>query len=347
MLTTKQINEIKEHLERAQNPVFFFDNDPDGLCSFLLLRRYIERGKGVAIKSFPDLTEGYFRKIDELKADYVFILDKPVVSREFLEKVEQRNIPTVWIDHHDVQIEAPDFVSYYNPVLNEDGKNEPVTYLCYKITQRREDMWIAVVGCIYDNFIPDFYSEFEKDYFDLSVIGYKNAFDIFYKSEIGKVVKIFSFGLKDRTTNVVNMLRFLLQVKSPREVLEEGKKNYYMHKRFKQIESRYQKFLSKAMSLSIHAGKILFFQYGGDMSISSDLANALRYKFPKKIIVVCYISGAKVNVSVRGKNVRDLIAKVVEGFEGATSGGHEDAVGAKISVGDLEMFREKLKELVQ
>ena len=46
MLTTKQISEIKEHLNNAQNPLFFFDNDPDGLCSFILLQRYIKRGKG-------------------------------------------------------------------------------------------------------------------------------------------------------------------------------------------------------------------------------------------------------------------------------------------------------------
>ena len=75
MLTEKQNSEIKEHLEKAQNPVFFFDNDPDGLCSFLLLRRYLGRGKGVAVRSFPDLTVDYFRKIKELEADYVFIID--------------------------------------------------------------------------------------------------------------------------------------------------------------------------------------------------------------------------------------------------------------------------------
>jgi single-stranded DNA-specific DHH superfamily exonuclease len=39
MLNDKQIDEIREHLEKAQNPLFFFDNDDDGLCSFLLLQR--------------------------------------------------------------------------------------------------------------------------------------------------------------------------------------------------------------------------------------------------------------------------------------------------------------------
>ena len=36
MLTKKQKTEIKEHLEKSQNPLFFFDNDNDGLMSFLL-----------------------------------------------------------------------------------------------------------------------------------------------------------------------------------------------------------------------------------------------------------------------------------------------------------------------
>ena len=86
MLTEKQVAEIKSHLEKAQNPLFFFDNDQDGLCSFLLLQKFIERGKGVSIKSFPDLTEEYFRKVHELNADYIFILDKPIVSEKFWEK---------------------------------------------------------------------------------------------------------------------------------------------------------------------------------------------------------------------------------------------------------------------
>jgi single-stranded DNA-specific DHH superfamily exonuclease len=62
MLTKKQVEEIKEHLERAQNPVFFFDNDPDGLCSFLILRRYCGKGRGVQVRSYPSMNKGFFRR---------------------------------------------------------------------------------------------------------------------------------------------------------------------------------------------------------------------------------------------------------------------------------------------
>lgn len=344
MLIKKQIKEIREHLEKAQNPVFFFDNDPDGLCSFLLLQKYVGRGKGVAIKSFPEMTAEYFRKVGELNADYIFILDKPLVSQEFFDEVKNFNIPVVWIDHHDVKAKVPNFVHYYNVALNKLKKNEPVTYLCYKITNKKEDLWLAVAGCISDRFVPDFYSDFEKLYPDLSIKS-KDAFDIFYKSQIGNIVKMFCFSLKDTISNVVKMIKFLIAVKSPYEVLEESGKNHEMHLRYKQINKKYQKLIEKAKSIA-GENRLLFFQYSGDLSISADLSNELSYLFPEKIIVVVYIAGIKGNISVRGKKIRDIIIKSIEGLENATAGGHEDAVGAQVRVGDLEKFRENIEKLI-
>lgn len=88
MLTTHQIEEIREHLNNAQNPVFFFDNDQDGLCSFLLLQKYIGRGKGFPIKT-SSLVKELFRKVEEFNSDYIFVLDKPVISEEFVQEVEK------------------------------------------------------------------------------------------------------------------------------------------------------------------------------------------------------------------------------------------------------------------
>lgn len=345
MLTEKQIKEIKEHLERAQNPLFFFDNDPDGLCSFLLLQRYIKRGKGVAIKSFPDLTGDYFKKVSELKSDYVFILDKPVISKEFWEKIEQVNLPVVWIDHHEVQVKIPDFVNYYNPIYNKDKKSEPVSVLCYQITNKKEDMWIAFVGAISDRFLPDFYPEFKKKYPDLDYDS-KNAFDLIYKTDMGKISKLMSAGLKDKTSNVVVMLKFLMKAKNPYEVLEESKGNLLMHRRFKHIENRYKRLLKEALEGHNPLDKILFFQYGGDLSISAELSNELSYKFPDKYIVVMYVKAVKVNISIRGEKIRDKVLKVINGIEGARGGGHENAVGAQVKIEDLELFRKRFTEAV-
>lgn len=346
MLTQKQVAEIKEHLERAQNPVFFFDNDQDGLCSFLLLQRYIGRGKGIAVKSFPEMDAGYFKRVEELNSDYIFILDKPIISNGFFEEAGKFNLPIVWIDHHEIQtMNIPEDVKYFNPIYNEEKTNEPVTALCYQISQRKEDLWIAVIGCISDRFYPSFYSEFFNQFPELG-INTDDAFDIFYKTGIGKLARILGFGLKDRTTNVVNMLKFLVKAKGPYDVLEENSKNQLIHERFFYLSNKYEKLLEKAVELKSES-KILFFEYGGDLSISGDLANELSYKFPNKIIVVGYIKGAKINISARGKNVKLLLLKAIEGIDGGRGGGHECAVGAQLKVEDLEIFKKKMLELVK
>jgi single-stranded DNA-specific DHH superfamily exonuclease len=345
MLTKKQMVEIREHLEKAQNPLFFFDNDPDGLCSFLLLQRYIGRGKGIAIKSFPEMNAEYFKKALELNADYIFILDKPVVSADFFEEVKKFNIPVVWIDHHKIEgLKVPNFVYYYNSASKNPKKNEPVTYLCYKTTNRKEDLWIAVVGCISDRYVPDFYSDFIKAYPDLSIKS-KEAFEIFYNSQIGNIARMCSFSLKDSITNVVKMVKFLCSAKNPYEVLEESNKNREMHIKYKQILKKAEKFVEKAKSFA-NEDKFLFFQYAGDLSISADLSNELIYLFPDKIVVVIYLAGIKANISVRGKKIKSLVLKSLKDIEGATGGGHEDAVGAQVRIEFLDKFKQNMRNFI-
>ena len=347
MLTKIQVSQIKEHLEKAQNPVFFFDNDQDGLCSFLLLQRYIGRGKGVSIKSFPDLSVDYFKKVQELNADYIFILDKPLVSKEFLYEARKVNIPVVWIDHHtsDKNLDVPEFVSYYNPTFNKKKTNEPVTALCYQVTKKESDLWIAVVGCISDRYVPNFYAKFLKNYPELGIKS-KNAFDIFYKSKIGKLTKILGAGLKDSTSNVVLMMKFLMKAKGPDEVLEENSKNHFIHQKFKQVDSRYKGLLEKAISNFNEEEKILFFHYGGDLSISGELSNELNYRFPKKVVVVAYTKGAKANISVRGNKIRELFLKAIADLESATGGGHENAVGGQVRIEDVGKLKENFEKIV-
>ena len=88
----------------------------------------------------------------------------------------------------------------------------------------------------------------------------------------------------------------------------------------------------------------MFFQYGGDLSISSELANGLKQKFPSKTIVVGYVIGSKINLSIRGDNVKDKISRVIKEMVDATGGGHQEAVGAKIRVEDWESFKNKFNE---
>jgi oligoribonuclease NrnB/cAMP/cGMP phosphodiesterase (DHH superfamily) len=346
MLNEKQIKEIKEHLERAQNPLFYYDNDADGLCAFLLLRRFINRGKGVAIRSYPELNKEYAKRVEELNADYVFVLDKPLMSQEFVDEVVKKGIPLIWIDHHDMKetdkIKGEGLHVYNSAkgkVVGEGG--EPVSYLAYKVTEKEEDRWIALMGCISDHYLPDFASDFAKDNPELWNKRVKKPFDALFETEIGKVALALNFGLMDSTTHIVHLQNYLIRCKNPGEVFAESEGNKSFREKYYEVKKKYESFVSKAEEDT--TGKIIFFEYGGDLSISSEIANVIYHKYPKKIVVVAYKKGNVANVSARGKNVRAMLENVLKKVEGH-GGGHEDAVGARVSVSDLGKFRKAFEE---
>jgi single-stranded DNA-specific DHH superfamily exonuclease len=346
MLTEKQILEIKEHLEKAQKPVIFYDNDADGLCSFLLLARAIGRGKGVAVKSYPDLNVNYARRIHEFNSDYVFVLDKPAISHEFLKEVDSLHIPLVWIDHHAVAEESLwklyNNVFVYNPALNKgkEYSTEPVTYLLYKLLERPEDIWIAMMGCVADHFLPDFTEEFAERYPELWKKGVKKPFDAYYGTEIGKLAQAVGFGIKDSITHVTQMQSFLISCKGPSDMLSESSKNASFRKRVAELRKKYDLLLDEAKRQVEES--LVYFEYGGDLSISSEIANELMYTYPDKTIIVGYKKGAITNLSLRGKGIRVILEKVLSNMENATGGGHEDAVGARVRTEDLKRFKELL-----
>ena len=346
MLTEKQVEEIREHLEKAQNPVFFFDNDEDGLCSFVLLRKYSDKGRGVPIKSFPELSVEYFKKAQELNADYIFILDKPLVSIDFLNEAHKYNLPIVWIDHHPTDAKIPEFVDYYNPLFNKEKTNEPVTALCYQISQKKEDLWISIAGCISEKFTPENYLEFKEQYPELTNES-KEPWDLYYNSDIGKVARMLSFGLKDRITNVVQMLKYLNKTKSPYDVLNENSKNKTMHQRFNEIEKKYKKLVAEAKEKSKQYKNLLIYEYSGETAISSDLSNRLMYLFPERIILIMRTVGNEIKISGRGPKVREIYLDTIKDFENARGGGHEVAIGGKIELIDLEKFKEKIVKRVE
>jgi len=347
MLTEKQIAEIKEHLERAQNPIFYYDNDADGLCSFLILRRFLGRGKGVAIRSYPDLDARYARKAQELNADYVFILDKPVISSAFLDELEKMHLPIVWIDHHD--IESDYFLKYsnaflFNPAKNsgKDKSSEPVTYIAYKLTERKEDLWIGLIGCIADHYIPDFADEFASRYPDFWAKDLKKPFDVYFKAEIGRIAQALNFGLKDSVTHIVQLQNFLIECKGPNEVFLEIDTNRNFRAKYNEVRKKYDALLERAKK---EVGeRLIFFDYSGTLSISADLSNELSYLYPDKYVVVAYRNNSITNISLRGKKIREILARIIGKFEGASGGGHEEAVGARIKTADLERFKKSLEE---
>lgn len=343
MLSQNELGKIREFLEKSQNPLFFFDNDVDGLCSFLILQRAIRRGRGIPIKSFPELNSQYSHKIQEINPDCIFILDKPRVSVDFIKEADERNIPVIWIDHHNVQVSKDilEKVFYFNSLPS----SEPTTYLCQKVFNNKEDIWLAMIGCIADVYMPEFAGEFSDKYPELFNPKI-SAFDSLYTTEIGTIVRILNFGLMDKTTNVVSLMKFLINSKNPYDILNESPKTRQLHYRFRQLNRIYEKLLEKAEKTPKNK-KLIFFEYSGQISMSSLIADALYFKNKNKIIIVAYKRSDKINISIRGKSAKKITELTIKNIEGASGGGHEEATGAMIPNDKLNVFKENLSEILE
>ncbi|MEM1535462.1 MAG: DHHA1 domain-containing protein [Candidatus Pacearchaeota archaeon] len=356
----EEIKKIREVLLEVNNPLFFFDNDVDGLAAFLIFYKTFGKGKAVAIKSFPELNPSYARKISELKADCIFILDKPRVAKGFFELVEKLNVRVIWIDHHidnlgfsEKKTSEEQGWIFFNPTLY--GINRPTTYWAYQIAGKPKALaWIAALGCLADWFIPEFIDDVYKEHQELfekkpekqELKKPEEVGKLLYETTFGKLILLLNFALKDTTTNIIKLVKFLSSINTPSQILEESKKNRQMHKRARQIFKHYEKLLAKAKKLIKPSQDFVWFQYGGSLSISAELSNALLYAWPNKLIVVAYIKDERARISIRSNvKVRDIVLKALEGLEGASGGGHESALGANVRVEDLPAFKEKLARL--
>ncbi|MDP2628842.1 MAG: hypothetical protein Q8P15_03010, partial [Nanoarchaeota archaeon] len=184
---------------------------------------------------------------------------------------------------------------------------------------------------------------FEKDYGEYWKPGIKEPFEALFETGIGEIAKGINFGLKDSTTNIVKFQNFLISIKSHSEVFEESGKNYDFRRKYREIKDKYDSLILKARECI--DGDLLFFEYGGTLSISSEISNELNHRFRDKYVVVAYRNQGIVNLSLRGNNVKEVLEDVFfeEEFEGASGGGHRDAVGARIRSEDLGRFRDVLK----
>lgn len=342
MLPETELNKIKEELDNCKRPLFFFHDDADGLCSFLLLYRYKKEGKGVAVKTHPRMDIRSVRKVSEYLPDKIFILDMPLVEQDFFDAVLKMKIPIVWIDHHD-PANVKDIL-YFNPRKHNPKDDACITRICYKVV--KQDLWIAMVGAVGDWQKPPFWEKFVEECPDLLGRDIKTPEDALFRSKLGELVKVFSFVLKGRTEEIVNCMKVLTRIKDPHEILDKTTpQGNFVYKRYEKIKSFYDELLKSALKKA-DKGRFFIFIYKGErFSFSSELANEVLYNNPSKIILIGREKGGEIKYSIRGSNVLlpPILKKALEGVKGY-GGGHEHACGACVKVEDNPRFIRQFKK---
>lgn len=336
-LTEKQITELREELNHCKKPLFFFHDDADGLCSFLLLYRHVKEGKGIPIKSVPKIDDKFVRRVEEYAPDKIFILDVAVVEQSFIDSVK---VPVFWLDHHEpLQREN---IRVYNPRVYKKDDNTPATYSCYQIVE--QDLWIAACGCIGDWFIPPFIDKFKEKYPGLVDKEFKDPGDVLFETQLGKLVNILSFVLKGRTKEVIESVKILTRIDNPYEILrQETPRGKFIFKRYEKINEQYKSLLEKAINKNDDEDILLFNYKENKMSFTGDLSNELLHRFPEKLIIIAREKDDEMRMSLRSRDklLPPVLEKALTGLEGY-GGGHEHACGACVKKKDFKKFVEVL-----
>ena len=334
------LSKITYYLNKSENPLIIYDDDPDGLCSFLLIKRKYKKANGYVLKGSPVINVDLVNKIKDFYPDLILILDIPVLTQEFVDKI---NVPIIWIDHHPIlNIKG---IHYFNPRLIKKSDNRPTTYWCYKLIKK--DIWIAVTGIISDWSKPEFFKEFVEKYPGLANEKDKKE-DILFKSELGRLAKIFSFILKNKNSVVDKCINLLVKINNPYEILnQETEEGRYIYSKAEKIWQKYNDLIKKALEINPDKNLVIFTYSSESMSFTGEIANELNYIHKDKIIFVGRQKDDKINFSLRSEIIKVLpiLQESLKGLKG-TGGGHDYAVGGNIEVNDFSTFIINLKKIV-
>src|SRR3989338_4100595 len=342
-LSSEQINQIRDELESCKNPLFFFDDYQDGVCSFLQLYRLKEEGKGVIVKTTPKIGTVFLNKLIEHHPDKIFILDISDVEQDF---IDEAKVPIVWIDHHGPYKRHN--IKYFNPRVSKWEDNHPTSYMCWQVAQK--DIWIAALGCVADWFIPPFLNEFRKEFPDLIEKDYKKPGDIIYNTKLGHLIQVFAFVLKGKTKDVMKSIKILTRIDSPYEILnQETAQGKFIYKKYEEINKDYEPMIKDVLKKAEKSDERLFvYTYKDDKtSFTSELSNESIYRFPEKIILIGREKNEDMKCSLRSAKtiLPPLVEKALIGLDGY-GGGHEMACGLNIKTKDFDEFVKKLKGMI-
>ncbi len=339
MLTQKQIIQIRALLEKAKTPFYFFDGDPDGLCSFLLLMKKYEKGD-FECANFPvDDERPYLEKSKEIYSDLIVILDRAYMTQKAINSFRTK---VLWIDHHPPL--KRNNVFYFNSRLNR--KEVPTTYMAYQIT--RENEWLATVGTIADYHLPAFSNNFSRQYPEILPKKIINLDEILFDTKMGQLIDVFNFNLHGAENSIRKNVNYLLKIKDPLEILEQkNKAGKLLYKNYQKLNKKYQRLLK--LALKEENEKFMFFTYSGKVGFTGKLSMELMYRKDPEVSIVAKEEKDSNIISMslrsRTKDVSKLLKQALVGLEGG-GGGHEHACGAHIKKEDFEKFINTFRELV-
>ncbi len=343
-LEEQAITDIRKRVQQAARPLVFFDDDADGLSSFLLTYQLNPNAIPLRAAMGPELKTDFIRYVDEHQPDLILVLDKPRANPEFFEEVRT---PTIWIDHHDPTTQEPhtwpyNQLNYYNPLLSDEEDDRPVSYWMQQITTG--PLWLAAVGVTSDwsNELLPALREAHPELLPAT----NDIQEVLFNSPLGDIIQVLNFSLKGRTRDINKNLKALTKIQEPQELLQASTKaSKQIHKHTKPLIKEYKNQLSQALQTPITDGLLVHVFRHVQQSFVADVANELLMRTEAEVIIVARSDDKRVNMSMRSheKELPPLLEEALAHVEGY-GGGHSNACGGSIVARDWPRFLEIIKE---
>jgi single-stranded DNA-specific DHH superfamily exonuclease len=344
MIPKEKLAEFRKVMLECKNPLFLYDDDPDGLAAFLVLRKWIKKGIGLRASHIANANSyALIEKIRYENPDVIVFLDMAVVEQEFIDAMPCK---VLHLDHHSPTRMHGQHYNYYNPRVYDKDSPKPTAYLAYKIAQ--ENLWVSMVGTVADWHIPEFVDEFREKYPGYIQDDIKTPGHAYFDSKIGMLGKIFMFSLKGRKDDIKASIKALIEIEHPDEIMEQTtEKGKLVWDNAMEKKIKYDAILNDAMESykEMGEGPIFIFTYTTqEHSFSSLLSTELIHRIPDKIVIIARVKEGSTVMSLRSRSVT-LPEKIKESLQGlhGHGGGHPLACGAGISNADYPVFMERLK----
>jgi len=202
-----------------------------------------------------------------------------------------------------------------------------------------------MIGVIGDWHYPDFAEEFKKTY--PGYIGDSTEpDDVLFDTKLGELIKMISFLLKGKTSDVNKCIKILSRINSLDEFKDANSPPIkFLLKRYDLIKKNYDSVLSSALK-QIGDDELFVFNYHSDtVSLTKELSNEIQHNAKDKTILICREKSGEMKCSLRSQKhlLPPILEKCLLGLEGY-GGGHEHACGTVVKKEDFPEFITRLRE---
>lgn len=340
----KRAVEFLKNITDKDEIIIIFNNDGDGICSCVLLERYLhgktgKRSYGIAQPMPPD--KNLIRRVQSTVPSKIILTDMAIDQQPALVKKLAGMCEVLIIDHHQVnQNMNSRRVVHYNPRIESRKIYQSSSYGAYKICSQimdtKESLWVAAVGMV---------SDYNLDFSQDIVTDIRKRFGIegkLYDSWIGRIADMIEAGRATKAFSCEQMMEIIFAAKNHEDILNNQK----FIEAYRELQNEIVAVLEDAKTSSEIAGKVMLYNIKSKYNLSSAISTRMSEIYRNRLIVIYQKAGSRIKVSARnqkGMNVGKILENAVKGF--GSGGGHEAAAGATMDIKDWERFKENVVKL--